>query len=380
MNYKPFCTTEVIFASKDELKKRLLSLNSGNIVLIMSESSAARWCMASFIEDLQVNCNILGGTLTWIKDVASNPTQRDIIKSLRQIGNKTVDIIIAIGGGSSIDLAKGISAFYDCKKNNDYILDEITDSIIGKKCNINKFVDIIAVPSTAGTGSEVTQWATIWDERKTGKFSIDLPILKPKLSIIVPELTLSMPSSITLSSGLDAMCHAMESYWSKHTTPVVQDIAYRAVELIIQNLRKAIEQPNDIKIREKLCRASVLAGLAFSQTRTTACHSISYPLTMHYGVPHGLAASITLEAVGRINKGHFPNDSELFGLFVKYGGIKNWIDTACKGVINLKLSSFGITAKDINSITDYAFTNGRMDNNSVFLRKENVKGILESIL
>lgn len=380
MNYKPFCNTEIVFSNKNELEQKLLSLKVTNIVLIMSESSLLRWNMVTFIEKLQFKCESLNGTFTWIKNVVASPTQVDLIKALKNIGNNKVDTIIALGGGSAIDLAKGICAFHNNKKNDKYTVEQITDSLKNKKYRCEKFVDIIAVPSTAGTGSEVTQWATIWDENKTGKFSIDDSMLKPKMAIIVPELTLSMSDKMTLSTGLDAMCQAIESYWSRHTTPIVQEIAYRAIEIVIQNLRKAVEQPHDIIVREKLCRASVLAGLAFSQTRTTACHSISYPLTMLYGVPHGLAAAITLDAVGQMNKGHFPNDDVLFSLFNEYGGIMNYVDLVCAGVINMRLSAFGITQKDIPLIAKDAFSSGRMNNNPVDLSRDDVEKILTSIL
>jgi len=366
--------------SKKEMIRKLLSLDVVNIVLVMSESSVLRWNMISFIDNLQNKCKVLNGSIIWIKDIGANPTQKDIIKALQQIGEKKVDIIIAFGGGSSIDLAKGISAFYSIERNNNYTVNEITDSISQRKYSNKGFIDIIALPSTAGTGSEVTQWATIWDYNKTGKFSIDHPMLKPKNAIMVPELTLSMPTKMTISTGLDAICHAMESYWSKHTNPIVQEIAYRAVEIVIQNLRKAVEQPDNIIVREKLCKASLLAGLAFSQTRTTACHSISYPLTMLYGIPHGLAAAITLDAVAKINKGHFLNDKELFSLFNKYGSIKNWIDMVCDDIIDMRLSSFGINEKDISLISNNAFTGGRMDNNSVDLNVGDVVDILKSIM
>ena len=366
MNYQPFCSTEIVYSNRAAMMNKLLSIeDAGNIVLVMSESSALRWNMLPFIEQLQRKRKTLNATLTWIKKVPVNPTQKDIIRSLQQIGNKEIDLIIAFGGGSSIDLAKGISAFYSIDKNTRYTIDEITDSIKHKFYKDTFFIDIIGIPSTAGTGSEVTQWATIWDENKTGKFSIDTPELKPKMAIIVPELTLSMPAEMTISTGLDALCQAMESYWSRHTTPIVQQIAYRAVEISIKNLRNAVEHPDDISVRDNLCKASVLAGLAFSHTRTTACHSISYPLTMFYGVSHGLAASITLDAVGKINKGHFVNDKELFALFEEHGGIKNWIDLVCEGVIDMRLSSFGIAERDIPVIVDNAFTGGRMDNNPV---------------
>lgn len=380
MNYKPFCSTEIEFSDKQELKQRLTSLEIANIVLVMSESSALRWDMIKFVEALQDQCNSLGGTLTWIKKVAANPTQKDIIKSLRQVGENKVELIITFGGGSGLDLAKGISAFHNKSKNINYTIDEITAGIKNNNYANDDCIDIIAVPSTAGTGSEVTQWATIWDANGPGKLSIDHPALKPKLAIIVPELTLTVPAKMTLATGLDAMCQAIESYWSKHTTPIVQETAYRAVEIVIQNLRQVIVQPENILVRENLCKASVLAGIAFSQTRTTACHSISYPLTSLYDVPHGLAASITLDAVGKINKGSFKNDEALFALFDEYGGIMNWIDLVCEGVIEMRLSAFGISEKDIPIIVENAFTGGRMDNNPVDLSKNDVRDILKSVM
>jgi len=380
MNYKPFCNTEILFCNKIELQQKLLSLVEKNVVVIMSESSATRWGLIPFAKELEAKCESASGTFTWIKTVTSNPTQKDIIEALKLIMNKKIDKIIAFGGGSAIDLAKAISAFHNIIDYKNTTIEEITDRIRNKTYGCGKFIDIIAVPSTAGTGSEVTQWATIWDENKTGKFSIDDPMLKPKMAIIVPELTLSVPKKLTLSTGLDAMCHAIESYWSKHTTPVVQEIAYRAIELIIENLRKAVDDPNNIGARENLCKASVLAGLAFSQTRTTACHSISYPLTMLYGIPHGLAASITLDAVARINKGHFPNDDKLFELYKDYGGVKKWLNSACEGIVDMRLSAFGISEKDFSIIVENAFTKGRMDNNPINLKKEDISYILTSIL
>lgn len=381
MIFKPFCSTDIRFTDKEGLKQGLLKLTTRNILLIMSKSSAKRWDLVSFIDSLKDKCKASSTVFIWIETISANPTQLDIKHALAKIKDSQIDVIIAVGGGSAIDLAKGISAFHDKKKNALYTSENLTNEIKSKGYkDKDKFIDIIAVPTTAGTGSEVTQWATIWDEERSAKFSIDDPRLQPKQAVIVPELTATLPAKMTLATGLDAMSQAIESYWSKHTTPIVQELAIRSTELIIRYLRKAVEEPQDIKVREKLCRASVLAGLSFAQTRTTACHSISYPLTMLYDVPHGLAASITLDAVANKNRGSFPNDLELFSLFDGFGGIKAFINEVCKGAIDMRLSSFGIREKDIDRITDNAFTGGRMDNNPVDLSKEDVKEILLSVL
>ena len=377
MSYQAFCSTEIVFSEKEELLVRLLSVKK-NMVLVMSDSAAIRWELGAFIQELTEQIEARGLSFTWISTIAANPTQEDILLALEQIGQRPVDAIVAIGGGSAIDLAKGISAFWSDASNR--CVESITESIKKKTYVHNSLAEIIAVPTTAGTGSEVTQWATIWDLDKKAKYSLDTPGLQPKLAIVVPELTISVSSFMTLSTGLDAMCQAIEAYWSKHTTPLVQEIAYRSIELVMDNLRNAVDDPSNLAVREKLCRASVLAGLAFAKTRTTACHSISYPLTMLHDIPHGIAASITLDAVGKRNKGHFPSDQRLFDLFQDYGGIGPWIDETCSGVIDMRLSAFGVTAGDLPRIVDNAFTGGRMDNNPFDLTRDDVMSILTDIL
>lgn len=382
MDFKPFCNTDIRFINIEDMKQALLSIDMNNIVFVMSGSAVSRLGFESFIDELHIKCADNNGTLIWIKDLESNPTSINIYEALTQVGNKQVDIIIAVGGGSAIDLAKAISAFYKNDADVIYSVKEIKDSIINKNYQGGNFVDIIALPTTAGTGSEITQWATIWDEDKKSKYSIDDSGLKPKLAIIVPELTLSMPPDLTLITGLDAMCHSIEAYWSKYTTPIVQEIAYRAIEIVVENLRKAVDYSTDLTVRRNLCKASVLAGIAFSQTRTTACHSISYPLTMFYDVPHGIAASITLDAVGKLNKGYFFNDDRLFEMFAEYKGIKGYIDSVCEDVVDVDvhLSAYGVTIKDIPKIVKNAFTSGRMDNNPVDLTEKDVVDILRSIM
>jgi alcohol dehydrogenase class IV len=380
MKSTPFCSTDIKFINLNELNSNLLSLEYKDIVLVMSESSVIRWEFMPLIINLRNNCKKNKGSFTWIKSFNYNPTQVDICNALLQIGKNNIESIIAIGGGSSIDLAKGIAALYNKVNDNNINSGQIYTLIKQGAYNVNSFIDIIAVPSSAGTGSEVTQWATIWTDDKTEKLSIDTPTIKPKIAFIVPELTLTMSIYMSISCGLDAMCQAIEAYWAKKTNPIVQEIAYRAVELLVNNLWKIKHNPDDLITREILCRASIMAGLAFSQTRTTACHSISYPLTMLYGIPHGYAVALTLDSIARINRNHFENDVILFSLFDKYGGIKGYLNMVCDGVVNMKLSSFGIDIEDIPNIVCKSFTSGRMDNNPVYISEYELTKILYDIL
>lgn len=372
----PFCITEIIFADKNIAEKTLLSRSGKKIVLLLSDRAERRWDLKDFRDSLEKQSE----SCIWIKYIPTNPTQVDILQALKTIGKRNVDTLIAIGGGSAIDLAKAISAFSRPDKNCSYTMEEITACIRDKSYTNGSFINIFAVPTTAGTGSELTQWATIWDSKNQGKYSIDVPELKPKLAVIVPELTLTLPPVVTLSTGLDALSHAVEAYWSKYTTPLVQEIAYRAIEIILENLGETLHSPYDLSHREKMCKASVLAGLAFSQTRTTACHAISYPLTQLYGVPHGIAAALTLSAVSLFNKGHFPNDDNLFYLFERYGGLASWLWSTCSPYTTLSLEFFGIRRNNVDELAELSFGNGRMDNNPVQLNKDDVSRILQSLL
>lgn len=380
MSHKAFCETEIIFAKKEEMVNKILSFSKSNILLIMSESSVSRWKLYEFIEDIKSACYLNNKKFVWIREVPQNPTQMDIVKTLKYIGNNKIDLIIAVGGGSSIDLAKVVSVFCDSKRNSNYTNEEISLKIKKQEYGKDKFVNIIAIPTTAGTGSEVTSWATVWDADKQCKYSVEHYNIKPKMAIIVPELTKSMSSIMTLSTGLDAICQAIEAYWSKNTNPIVQEIAYRSIQLLVNNLKEVIDNPNNVLLREKICRASVLAGIAFSKTKTTACHSISYPLTFLYEVPHGLAVALTLDEVANINKGNFKNDVELFDLFKEFGSIKKWVDFVSEGIVNMRLSYFGISRQDIPIIVNKSFTTGRMNNNPINLSKKDVGELLLRIL
>ena len=284
-----------------------------------------------------------------------------------------------------IDHAKTISALYRGHHHNQESLVASSDDLldyIQKKSYLHREdapLPIIAVPTTAGTGSEVTQWATIWDSALPKKHSIEASYLLPEEVWIVPELTHTLPPKLTLSTGLDAVCHAAEAYWAKPSTPLVKELSIRSLQLITENLHAAMESPNDPIPRKNMVVGALLAGLAFGQTRTTACHSISYPLTSMYQVDHGFACALTLAQVAEINAGTV-DLSSLFGVFAPYGGLRQWLDYVCVDIVKLRLSDFGITESEIDSIVDHAFTGGRMDNNPVDLSRQDVKAILEGII
>jgi len=343
-------------------------------LIIVSSSGAKRWGIDSLLLELQHTEKIL-----WFSRIDSNPTQQTVARARQIIKGKDIDGIVAIGGGSAMDLAKQVSAFSGMKdlKAPGALIEAVKEKSYLK--NKDNAIPVIAVPTTAGTGSEVTQWATLWDSDSGMKYSVDAPWLKPKTVWMVPELTVSLPAKLTLAAGLDAVCQAVEAYWARETNPLSKALSIRSIQLITESLISVLLEPDNLRLRESLCTASLIAGLSFSQTKTTACHSISYPLTAQFGIEHGFAVAITLAPVAAINAQKV-DITEIEALFMQYGGIQNWLDTVCGNILTLRLSNFGITKADLGGIVECAFTGGRMDNNPVDLSPGMVKDILTTVL
>jgi alcohol dehydrogenase class IV len=303
---------------------------------------------------------------------------------LETIGCEKPDILICIGGGSIIDSGKAISLFHNHYRTKaDFCPDDVV-TLLKTKDYVNNAtpIPIIAVPTTAGAGSEATKWATIWDKTGTTKYSIEADFLYPAQAWIVPEITLHMPPRLTLSTGLDALCQAAESYWSKNSNQISREFSLTAISLITQNLPAVLKNPQDLELRRKMCLGSLFSAFAFSNTRTTACHSISYPLTMLFGVEHGFAAAVSLFSVAMINVEtivDLPRFTHAWGV-KEFTHIKNWIDSTCAEIQPLTLSAFGIEEKDIAAIVSSAFTQGRMDNNPVCINRELLTKTLQRML
>ncbi len=209
----------------------------------------------------------------------------------RQAG--PIDCIIALGGGSVIDAAKVLAAADgDFARVRRYL--ETGDGVADLTAT-----PIIAVPTTAGTGSEVTCWATVWDSAAGKKHSLALPALYPRTAIVDPGLALGLPRALTVSTGLDALSHALESLWNVNANPVSASHAISAAKEILDVLPPLADDLQNSDLRTRLGKAATMAGLAFSNTKTALAHSLSYPITLHHGVAHGIACSFSLPTVMR---------------------------------------------------------------------------------
>jgi alcohol dehydrogenase len=228
--------------------------------------------------------------------VQPNPTLAQVDQAILMLRGERIDSIVAVGGGSSLDVGKVLSL---ALRAPDFAL---ADLVAGDHpWSATEPLPLTAVPTTAGTGSEVTATATIWDGEARKKLSASTPRLFPKVALIDPELALSLSWEATLGPGLDAYSQCFEAICNRNATPVTTALAQQGLRLVPGALRRLRTDPTAIDARSAMAEAALLSGLAISRTRTALAHSMSYPITAHLGLPHGLACALALPGVLAFN-------------------------------------------------------------------------------
>ena len=293
-----------------------------------------------------------------INDIAPNPDFEllsEQAKLYSEIKNKP-EVIVALGGGSVIDSAKVFSAAENGFEN-------IKNFLETKKGGEDlSSTPIIAVPSTSGTGSEVTCWATIWDKKNSRKYSLAHEKLFPEIALIDPKLMMGKSYELTLVTALDALSHALESIWNINANTISANHATFAAKSILKILPTLLNDLTNINLRTEMASASLSAGLAFSSTKTAIAHNLSYPITLGWGVPHGIACSFTLPTILQsvVSIGGFREESlkEIFGddLTKAADNLKIYLERFNIGTTFLEL---GIPHEKSKKIVDEAFIGER---------------------
>ena len=371
------------YDSIQKLKKILKNNNFKKIFLITGRKSFEQ------DEIKQVILKLLDGFDYYhFNDFTPNPNILDVKKGLNIIKQENFDVIVAIGGGSVIDMAKSISLL---SKN-----DEPPEEIIKKEVEITqKGIPLIRIPTTAGSGSEATHFAVVYIGKD--KYSLaHKEFMKPDFIIVDPQFTLTLPKKITACSGMDALTQAIESFWNIYSTEESQNYSKNAIELIISNLVKSVHQPTR-ESRYNMAIAANYAGKAINITKTTACHAISYPMTSYFNVPHGHAVALTLPSMIVFNSEVNQNDvldprgvnfvKGKMNRLVSIIGASDFQDAKEKVMhimkqINLetRLSELGInSSEDINIIVKNGFTPNRVKNNPRLLTEFQLRKMLEEI-
>ncbi|UZJ60928.1 iron-containing alcohol dehydrogenase [Pseudomonas sp. KU26590] len=215
----------------------------------------------------------------------------DCTRAYREGGH---DGLIGVGGGSAIDIAKGVAAF----AHHEGALVELFGVDLVKR----KGPPLIAIPTTAGTGSEVTNVAIFSDKQAQLKKGIVSDYLLPDVALVSPMMTLTCPRSVTAASGVDALVHAIEAYLSVNASPITDAIALGAIKLIVKALPKAYANPSNLQAREDMATASLMAGMAFGNAGVGAVHALAYPLGGRFNIAHGVSNALLLPYVMEWNK------------------------------------------------------------------------------
>lgn len=235
-----------------------------------------------------------GAIVALYGSVTANPDVEECRACAMYAKCEHIDFIVALGGGSVIDLAKAVSVMV--------VQDLDIMQWIQQPSTIPlQHVPVIAMPTTAGTGSEMTCVCVVSDHSMDKKIPLSSKSFYPSLAIVDPELTYSLSKHSSASTGFDVLSHAIEAYWSVHHQPICDALAIHAIKLVFTYLKQVNEDPTNVLAREKMAEASCIAGLAFTLPKTTAPHACSYPLTNLLGIPHGEACALTLPYFMRLH-------------------------------------------------------------------------------
>lgn len=322
--------------------------------------------------------NLLGARSAVVfTGVEENPCFQTIDEGVRRLKESNCSEVVAVGGGSVLDAGKLIALVAaNGGSSREYAFEDRKPTVYS--------LPIIAVPTTAGTSSEVDSFAVVSDKQSELKAPVRVaPFMYPKVALLDPELTLSCPKNVTANSGADALIHAVECLFSTRSTPVTEALAFNAFELAWGNLRKAVEDGSDVEARLNMLLANLLVGMAFSNTGTGNIHALSYPLTAKFGITHGNACSLSTPELfafnARASKEKAKRMAKLTGASnAKKAGEKIKELFASIG-LKTRLSDFGVKKEDLLYITEETLK-ATARSAPRELKKKDLLKILEKIL
>ncbi len=319
-------------------------------------------------------------------DVKPNPTVSNVKAGIEACKQAEADFIVAIGGGSSMDTAKGIGIVVRNPEFSDII------SLEGVADTKNKSLPIIALPTTAGTAAETTINYVIIDEQRQAKMVCVDPNDIPCVAIIDAELMYSLPKSLTAATGMDAMTHAIEGLITKASWELSDMFEVKAIEMIYKYLPLAVDEPTNPKGRDGMAVAQYVAGMAFSNVGLGVDHGMAHPLSALFDVPHGVACAMLLPTVMRFNMpaamDKYVDIAKACGVYEAGMSTEQAAEAACKAIedlsarvgTNKRLTELGITEKDINALADQAIRDVCTPGNPREVTRDDIVRLYRSIL
>lgn len=344
----------------------------GERVLIISDPFLYQSGMAQRIGE-----GLSGRSVTYFSGIEPNPSCESVDEAAKAARDAAAECVVGVGGGSSLDVAKAVA----CLAGNPGSIYDYYSG--GTKQFEGRAAQLICIPTTAGTGSEVTN-VGVFTNRNTGK---KVPMLSPwfwpDLALVDSTLTHTLPKSVTASTGMDAFCHAIEAYWNKESQPMCDRIAMQAMKLILENIKTAYDTPADSGARRNMSLGSTLAGVAFSQTRTTGIHAVSFPLTADFGLSHGEACAITLPAFIRVSGEKEAEKMRELARYLGYGdieGLADGVEALMRSMgMRVRLHEAGIAESDIGYIAKVGLEAAIIHLSPAEMTEQTVTALLRSI-
>lgn len=337
----------------DEIKKRGLKK-----VFIVTDKDLLKFGVVEKVTSVLDAAKI---EYTIFSNVKQNPTVAQVKEGVVAFSLSNADAIVAIGGGSPIDTAKGIGII----SNNPEFADVV--SLEGVADTKNKSVPIIALPTTAGTAAEVTINYVITDEENVKKMVCVDPNVIPVLSIVDAELMLSLPPSLTAATGMDALTHAIEGYITKGAWEMSDMFELKAIEMIAKHLPVVVKNPSDVVARDGMAVAQYIAGMGFSNVGLGLVHGMAHPLGAYYDIPHGVANALLLPIVMEYNTessiAKYVDIARAMGIKVDHLSLEDAAQAAVDAVKNLaievgipeKLELLNVKEEDLERLSQSAF-------------------------
>ena len=314
-------------------------------------------------------------------NVDPNPNEKNLNSGITAFKEGNHDGVIAFGGGSGLDLGK-LVAFMVGQDRSVWDFEDVSDW--WTRANPNTIFPIVAIPTTAGTGSEVGRASVLTNSDTLEKKIIFHPQILPKVVICDPELTIEMPKSITAGTGLDAFAHCVEAFSSPHYHPMSQGIAVEGMRLVIENLGKVYSDGSDIEARANMMSAALMGATAF-QKGLGAIHALSHPIGAVHHTHHGTTNAVCMPAVLRLNESkirdRFDSVTGYLGIQNGFSGFKVFVDEFNASLnIPLRLSDLGVENPDLGKLVKGALSDPSCGGNPVKLTSENLKALFEEVL
>jgi alcohol dehydrogenase len=364
-------TTPNIYFGTDSAAQIAKAVNGRRTLVITTTGTKTR----GVLNDLTIGLG--SNVVRTFTDIDSNYSMADIDHDSGELRTDEYDCILAIGGGSVIDVAKCLSFLLHPDADGFSLNKHFIDGVALPEYTP---IPVIAVPTTAGSGSEVTPFATVWDLINKRKYSLASDQIQPESAIVDPSLCFTLPLRTTISSGLDAISHSFESVWNINASIESTELATRSLKLSFEALPTLANSIDNQSARIAMSEASLLAGMAITTSRTALAHSMSYPLTATLGIDHGLACSFTLPAILRFNAE--VDDGRLAKLATTLGksGTDHLADSIIElfVTINLKqqLAEFDLSSESLLELSPLMSDPSRASNNLRHASIDNIDAIL----